>query len=136
MRLAALHTIVLPLVLLYAPGSIAETAPSGEAQPARYVIADQDASGPGGSDMAALLVLLQSPKVNLLGITAVSGDSWRDAEVAHTLRLLEMIGRTDVKVYPGAALPLVRTQEWTNLAAQLFGKVPYMRAWHATVTQS
>ena len=63
MRLAALPSIVLPLVLLYAPGSIAQSTPSGEAQPARYVIADQDASGPGGSDMAALLVLLQSPKL-------------------------------------------------------------------------
>jgi inosine-uridine nucleoside N-ribohydrolase len=135
MRLAALHSIVLPLVLLYAPGSIAQSAPSGDAQPARYVIADQDASGPGGSDMAALLVLLQSPKVNLLGITVVSGDSWRDVEVAHTLRLLELMGRTDVKVYPGAAFPLVRTQEWTNLASQVYGKVTYMGAWNARVKQ-
>jgi purine nucleosidase len=96
----------------------------------RYVIADQDASGPGGSDMAALLVFLQSPDVNLLGITVVSGDAWRDVEVAHTLRLLELMGRTDVKVYPGAAFPLVRTQEWTRLASKLFGKVTYMGAWN------
>lgn len=96
----------------------------------RLVIADQDASGPSGSDMAALLVLLQSPQVDLLGITVVSGDQWRDAEVAHTLRLLELMGRTDVKVYPGAAFPLVRTQERTRLAAQLYGKVTYMGAWN------
>ncbi len=70
-----------------------------EAQEQRYVIADQDASGPGGSDMMSLLVFLQSPKVNLLGITVVTGDSWRDPEVAHALRLLEIVGRTDVKVY-------------------------------------
>jgi purine nucleosidase len=127
MRLTVLPSIVLPLALLCTAGSIA--------QHARYVIADQDASGPGGSDMAALLVLLQSPKVNLLGITVVSGDSWRDVEVAHTLRLLELMGRTDVKVYPGAAFPLVRTQEWTNLASQLFGKVTYMGAWNARVKQ-
>src|SRR5260370_21325476 len=117
MRLAALHTIVLPLVLLYAPGSIAQSAPSGEARPARYVIADQDASGPGGSDMAALLVLLPSPKVNLLGITVVSGDSWRDGVVAHTLRLIELMGPAEVKGYPGAAVPLVRTTEGMNLPA-------------------
>ena len=67
------------------------------AQEQRYVIADQDASGPGGSDMMSLLVFLQSPKVNLLGITVVTGDSWRDPEVAHALRLLEIVGRTDVK---------------------------------------
>lgn len=95
----------------------------------RYVIADQDASGPGGSDMASLLVFLQSPKVNLLGITVVTGDSWRDAEVAHALRLLELMGRRDIKVYRGAAFPLVRTQEWTTLASNLYGKATWMGAW-------
>src|SRR5258705_5084086 len=97
MRLAALHTIVLPLVLLYAPGSIAQSAPSGEARPARYVIADQDASGPGGAAMAALSALLPSPKVNLLGISGVSGDSLRDVQRARTLGLLGPTGRTAVK---------------------------------------
>jgi purine nucleosidase len=91
----------------------------------RYVIADQDASGPGGSDMMSLLVFLQSPDVHLLGITIVTGDSWRDEEVAHTLRLVETVGRTDVKVYPGAAFPLVRTLEWTRLAAKMYGAASY-----------
>ncbi len=95
----------------------------------RYVIADQDASGPAGSDMIALLVFLQSHDVNLLGITVVTGDAWRDEEVAHTLRLLELIGRTDVKVYPGADHPLVRTQEETKLFAQLYGKADWNGAW-------
>src|SRR5260370_5446259 len=85
--------------------------------------------------MAALLVLLQSPKVNLLGITVVSGDSGSDVEVAYLVRVVEIGGRTDVKVYSGAAYPLVRTQEWTNLASQLFGKVTYMGAWNARVKQ-
>ena len=95
----------------------------------RFVIADQDASGPGGSDMMSLLVLLQDPNADVLGITVVTGDGWRDAEVAHTLRLLEFVGRTDVKVYPGAAFPLVRTQEWTHLAESLYGKATYKGAW-------
>jgi inosine-uridine nucleoside N-ribohydrolase len=102
---------------------------AAEAQEQRYVIADQDASGPGGSDMMSLLVFLQSPQVNLLGITVVTGDSWRDPEVAHALRLLEIVGRTDVKVYPGAAFPLVRTQEWTTAAEALYGKVDFKGAW-------
>jgi purine nucleosidase len=95
----------------------------------RMVIADQDASGPGGSDMTSLLVFLQSPQVDLLGITVVTGDAWRDVEVAHTLRLLETVGRTDVKVYPGAAFPLVRTQEETAAAEALYGKNVYKGAW-------
>ncbi len=109
----------------------AAASPSGSDAPL-LVIADQDASGPGGSDMASLLVLLQSPRVRVLGITVVSGDSWRDEEVQHALRLLETIGRTDIKVYPGAAFPLVRTQEWTKLNSDLNGKVTWMGAWRET----
>ena len=97
----------------------------GSASAQRYVIADQDASGPGGSDMMSLLVLLQSPDVRLLGITVVTGDAWRDEEVAHALRLVESVGRTDVKVYPGAAEPLVRTLEWTRLARKLYGAASF-----------
>lgn len=95
----------------------------------KYVIADQDASGPAGSDMLALLVFLQSHDVNLLGITVVTGDAWRDEEVAHTLRLLELIGRADVKVYPGAEYPLVRTQQETNIFEKFYGTANWMGAW-------
>jgi purine nucleosidase len=91
----------------------------------RYVIADQDASGPGGSDMMSLLVFLQSPDVRLLGITVVTGDSWRDEEVAHAVRLVETVGRGDVKVYPGAAFPLLRTLEWTRLANKMYGPATF-----------
>ena len=95
----------------------------------RYVVADQDAAGPGGSGMTSLLVLLQSPDVKVLGVTVVTGDGWRDAEAAHALRLLEIIGRTDVRVYTGALGPLVRTQEWTALADQMYGPPSYKGAW-------
>jgi inosine-uridine nucleoside N-ribohydrolase len=104
---------------------------NGTAQAAkRYVVVDQDASGPGGSDMASLLVFLQSRKVNLLGVTVVSGDSWRDVEVRHALRLLEIVGRTDVRVYPGAVFPLMRTPEETKLSDQLYGRVSYTGAYN------
>jgi purine nucleosidase len=95
------------------------------------VIADQDAMGPGGSDMRALMVFLQSPDVNLLGITVVTGDGWRDEEVAHALRLLELLGRTDVRVYPGATHPLWRTREWTRLVSQMYGRAVWEGAWRA-----
>lgn len=101
------------------------------AEEPRLVIADQDASGPGGSDMTALLVFLQSPRVHLLGITVVTGDAWRDEEVDHALRLLELVGRTDVKVYAGAEYPLVRTEEETHIFEQLYGKAAWMGAWRS-----
>jgi purine nucleosidase len=102
---------------------------AAQSAPQKYVVVDQDASGPAGSDMQALLVFLQSPEVHLLGITVVTGDAWRNEEVAHTLRLLELVGRTDVKVYPGAELPLVRTQEETRVEEQLYGKQAWLGAW-------
>lgn len=95
----------------------------------RLVIADQDATGPGGSDMRALMVLLQAPDVKLLGITVVTGDGWRDEEVAHALRLLELLGRSDIKVYPGAVHPLWRTEEFTRNLESVYGKASFMGAW-------
>ena len=81
------------------------------AQAKRKVIIDQDARGPGSTDQQAILVLIQSPQTDVLGITIVSGDQWRDEEVAHTLRTLEIIGRTDIPVVPGAIFPLVNSRE-------------------------
>ena len=99
------------------------------AQARRKVIINEDCSGSGGSNMQTLLVMLQSPQVDVLGITVVSGDQWRDEEVAHTLRLLELVGRTDIPVMRGAAFPLVHTREETLLWQQRYGKVSYLGAW-------
>jgi purine nucleosidase len=99
------------------------------AQARRKVIINEDCSGPGGSNMQTLLTLIQSPQVEVLGITVVSGDAWRDEEVAHTLRLLEIIGRTDIPVVAGAAFPLVRTREESQMWQARFGKVAYAGAW-------
>ena len=95
----------------------------------RKIIIDEDCSGPGGSNLQAPLVLIQSPQVQVLGIMVVSGDQWRDEEVAHMLRLLEIIGRTDIPVVPGAVFPLVRRREETRLWQRRYGKVAYAGAW-------
>jgi len=44
---------------------------------------------PAATDMQAILALVNSPDTNVLGITVVTGDAWRDEEVLHALRLLE-----------------------------------------------
>jgi purine nucleosidase len=75
------------------------------------------------------MVLLQSPQVEVLGITMVTGNAWRDDEARHTLRMLELIGRTDVPVALGAVFPLVRTQEETRLNSPLVGQVAWRGAW-------
>jgi inosine-uridine nucleoside N-ribohydrolase len=99
------------------------------AQPRRKVIINEDASGPGGSNMQTLMLMIQSPQVEVLGITVVSGDQWLKEEVAHTLRLLEIMGRTDIPVVPGAEFPFVRTREESQLWQQKYGKVAYAGAW-------
>ena len=99
------------------------------AQARRKVIVNEDFSGPGGSNMQTLLVLAQSPQAEVLGATVVSGDQWRDEEVAHTLRLLEIVGRTDIPVVPGAVFPLVRRHEEAQQWQARYGKVAYAGAW-------
>src|SRR5258707_13283210 len=117
-----IHRAGLPILLLLASSL-------GWAQPRRKVIINEDCSGPGGSNMQTLLVMIQSPQVEVLGITVVSGDQWRDEEVAHTLRLLEIIGRTDIPVVPGAVFPLVRTHEEAQQWQERYGRVAYAGAW-------
>jgi len=99
------------------------------AEPRRKVIVNQDCSGPGGSNLQTVALMIQSPQVEVLGITVVSGDQWRDEEVAHTLRLLEIMGRTDIPVVPGAMFPLVHRREDAQLWQQHYGKVAYSGAW-------
>ncbi len=95
----------------------------------RKIIIDQDAAGPAGSDQQAILLLIQSPQTEVLGITVVTGDAWLTEEVAHTLRTLELIGRTDIPVVPGAEYPLVRTKEETEQWEQRYGSVVWLGAW-------
>jgi purine nucleosidase len=95
----------------------------------RLVLIDQDGSGPGGSNQMAMMVLLQSPQVRVLGITMVSGNAWEPEEVQHTLRMLELIHRTDVPVVPGAVFPLLRTEAETMQASPLIGSFPWYGAY-------
>src|ERR1700731_1954045 len=98
-------------------------------QEKRKIIIDQDAAGPAGTDQQAILLLIQSRQTEVLGITVMTGDQWLKAEVAHTLRMLELIGRTDIPVVPGAELPLVRRKEETELGEQQYGSFAWLGAW-------
>ena len=102
---------------------------TGWGQEKRKVIIDQDAAGPAGTDQQSMLLMIQSPETEVLGITVVTGDQWLKEEVAHTLRMLELIGRTDIPVVPGAELPLVRRKQATELSEQQYGSVAWLGAW-------
>ena len=100
------------------------------AQNRRKIILDQDARGPATTDQQSMLLLLQAPGVDVLGITVVSGDQWRDEEIAHTLRMLELTGHSNVKVYPGAVFPLINSKEEISRWEKLYGRVEYQGAWN------
>jgi purine nucleosidase len=125
--------ILLCVVLMTNIAILLAVSPAS-AQSRRKVIIDQDARGPATTDQQSMIVLLQSPNVEALGITIVSGDMWRDEEVAHTLRMLEIIGRTDVPVYPGAIYPLINREETIKRWEMLYGKVNYKGAWNRDPT--
>ncbi len=96
----------------------------------RKVILDQDARGPATTDQQSMLMVLQSPEVETLGITVVSGDQWRDEEVAHTLRMLELTNHPNIRVYPGAVFPLINSKEEIKRWETLYGVVSYQGAWN------
>ncbi len=93
----------------------------------RLVIIDQDAFE--GPNLQPILMLLQDPSVEVLGITIVSGDGWAPEETAETLRMLELVGRTDVPVAQGAIYPLVNTQARNKLREATYSPMPYKGAW-------
>ena len=100
------------------------------AQAKRKVFIDQDASGPGGTDMQSMLILLQSPVVEVLGISITSGDGWAKAGVQNTLRMLELTGHGNVPLAQGAEFPLINTREETALWETQYGALDYKGAWN------
>src|ERR1700675_4507236 len=108
---------------------ILTTCLASQSQDKRKIMIDQDATGPAGTDQQAILLLIQSPQTEVLGITVVTGDAWVTEEVAHTLRMLELIGRTDIPVMSGAENPLVRTKEETEQWEQRYGVIQWLGAW-------
>ena len=63
---------------------------------------------PGHDDAIALLLALASPELDLLGITTVAGNQTLEKTTANALRVLELVGRSDVVVAAGADRPLSR----------------------------
>ena len=100
---------------------VATPSPVPQSGSKRKVIYDQDNSGPFGTDILGTLMMLQADNIDLLGITMVTGDAWMKQEMAYTLRLLELMGRTEIPVYPGAEFPMLNTKEEWLLRLQLYG---------------
>jgi inosine-uridine nucleoside N-ribohydrolase len=74
-------------------------------------------------------MFLENSNVKVLGFTVVTGDGWRNEEVAHLLRLEEIASRTDVPVIPGAVTPLVNTLQDTREWEKQYQHISYKGAW-------
>jgi purine nucleosidase len=72
----------------------------------RKIIIDTD---PGQDDAVALLMALASPDdFDILGIVAVAGNVSLAQNARNALKVVELSGRTDVKVYAGCERPMRR----------------------------
>ena len=83
-------------------GHQSSTATSSKAQ---RVIIDTD---PGVDDAIAILLALRSPELKVEAITPVCGNVPLELTLPNALRLVEIAGRTDIPVAPGASHPLTR----------------------------
>jgi len=63
---------------------------------------------PGHDDAIALLLALGSPEVEVIGVTTTYGNQTLEKTTANALRVLELVGRTDVQVAAGTDRPLKR----------------------------
>jgi inosine-uridine nucleoside N-ribohydrolase len=87
----------------------------------RKVIFDQDTDGIIGDNEDPLVMLLQSPNIQVLGVTVVTGNGWLKQETADVLKLLEDLHRTDVPVYMGAEFPLVQSRYTPVRMVKMYG---------------
>ena len=77
----------------------------------KRLIIDTD---PGVDDSMAILFALQSQEVQLEALTIVFGNGGVEQTTANGLRVLELAGRSDIPVVPGANNPLLRKYHGTG----------------------
>ena len=70
------------------------------------IIFDTDFGMPPTDDALALMLAVQSPEIDILGITTVAGNNSLEQGTSDVLRMLEIIKRTDIPVFEGENLPL------------------------------
>ena len=84
------------------------------------IIFDTDFAMPPQDDSLALMLALQSPELEILGITTVAGNDSVERATSDVLRMLEIANQADIPVYVGADMPLVH--EVSDFAINNYGK--------------
>ncbi|MDZ7823965.1 MAG: nucleoside hydrolase [Ahrensia sp.] len=78
---------------------------AGNSDTPRAIIIDTD---PGQDDAIAILLALASPELDVLGITTVAGNVPLPLTSKNALKICELAGRRDIRVFAGADAPLIR----------------------------
>lgn len=101
------------LALAHAAVVVALLAGAGRAAPAaaHRVIFDTDFALPPQDDGLALALALNSPELEIVGITTVAGNFNLARANVDVLRMLELTGREKIPVYAGAKRPLVHVKD-------------------------
>ena len=84
------------------------------------IIFDTDFVMPPADDSMALMLALQSPEFEILGVTTVAGNESLERATSDVLRMLEIAGKADIPVYVGADMPMVH--EKSDFAVENYGK--------------
>jgi inosine-uridine nucleoside N-ribohydrolase len=79
----------------------------------KKIIFDTDFVYPPQDDAMALIFVLNCPEIQILGITTVVGNKNVEIATADALKILEVVGRSEIPVYKGAARPFKHEKtEW------------------------
>lgn len=83
------------------------------------IIFDTDFVMPPWDDSMALMLALQSPEFEILGVTTVAGNESVERATSDVLRMLEIAGQPGIPVYVGADMPMVH--EKSEFAVNNYG---------------
>src|SRR6266404_7452041 len=103
-QFVATSTSALAIGSLAVPAFASPFSANPRSGPSRVII-DTD---PGVDDALALLLAMRSRELKIEGITPVAGNVPLELGLPNALRMVEIAGRTDIPVAPGAKAPLLR----------------------------
>jgi inosine-uridine nucleoside N-ribohydrolase len=107
--------------ILFCTSLLAAASPAvAQSEASIPIIFDTDFGMPPTDDGLALMLALQSPEFDILGITTVAGNDSLEQGTADVLRMLEVAERTEIPVYRGADMPLVHAK--SEYAVSHYGK--------------
>lgn len=84
------------------------------------IIFDTDFVMPPHDDSMALMLALQSPELEILGVTTVAGNDSVERATSDLLRMLEIANQPGIPVHVGADMPLVHAK--SDYAVRKYGK--------------